>query len=110
MSAPKKLHVKTGDRVLIIAGKDKGKKGKVIRVERASNRVVIEGAGIIKKHQRPTQRVMQGGIIEQEGGIHSSNVQLICPKCKKPTRVGRKVLTDGTHVRECKKCGEVIDR
>ncbi len=104
-----KLKVKTGDTVLVIAGKDKGKKGKIVRVLPEARRVVVEGVNRVKKHRRPTKKVMQGGIVEEEAPIHASNVMLVCRSCGKPTRVGHKFLTDGRKARVCRKCGEVIE-
>ncbi len=109
MSRPK-VHVRTGDTVMVIAGKDKGKTGKVIRVIPAENRVVVEGVNIVKRHTRPTPQVMQGGIQEKAAPIHASNVMLVCRSCGRATRIGKKWLEDGSKVRVCRKCGEVIDR
>jgi len=105
-----KVHVRKGDTVLVIAGKDRGKRGKILRVLPEQQRVVVEGVNMIKKHVRPTREMMQGGIIDQEAPIHASNVALICTKCGQPTRYGKRVLEDGRKVRWCKKCGEDIDR
>jgi large subunit ribosomal protein L24 len=105
-----KAHVKKGDNVMVIAGKDKGKKGKVLRVVPSTGRVVVEGVNMIKKHQRPNQKVMQGGIIDKEAPLALSNVQVICSKCGDPVRTGKKELEDGKMVRVCAKCGEVLDR
>lgn len=104
-----KTHVRRGDTVVVISGKDRGKKGKVQRVLPVKRRVVVEGVNIVKRHQKPTRQVMQGGIIEKEAPIHISNVMLVCPRCSRPTRVGRKVLEDGRRLRVCKRCGEVVD-
>ena len=101
--------IKREDFVVVIAGKDKGKRGKVLRVIPKKQRVVVEGVNIVKKHQKPTAN-SPGGIIEKPAPIHVSNVMLICPKCGTPTRVGFTFLEDGTKVRKCKKCGEVIDK
>ncbi len=101
--------IKREDLVVVIAGKDKGKKGKVIRVLPKKQRLVVEGVNIVKKHQRPTA-TKPGGIIEMPAPIHVSNVMLLCPKCGQATRVGFTFLEDGTKVRKCKKCGEVIDK
>jgi len=103
-----KVHVRKGDTVLVIRGKDAGKKGKVLEVQPAKSRVVVEGVNKVKRHTRPTRRISQGGIMEKEAPIHSSNVMLFCTKCNKPTRVGKKILEDGKKVRQCKKCGEVL--
>ncbi|MGI6603642.1 MAG: 50S ribosomal protein L24 [Firmicutes bacterium] len=105
-----KVHVKKGDTVIVIAGKDCGKKGKILRVFPAKGRVLVEGVNMIKRHTRPTRKIQQGGIISQEAPLHASNVQLVCSRCGKPARVGKKVLADGRRVRVCKKCGEVVDK
>lgn len=103
-----KLHVKKGDTVLVLAGKYKGKKGKVLAAFPKKQRVLVEGVNIVKRHTRPTPRLPQGGIIEKEAPIHASNVMLVCTKCDKPTRVAKKFLEDGRKVRVCKRCGEEI--
>jgi len=103
------VHVRKGDTVVVIAGKDKGKRGKVIRVIPAEQRVVVEGVNKVKRHMRPNPQLQQGGIIEKEAPLHSSNVMLVCTKCDRPTRIGRRINADGVKVRVCKKCGEVID-
>jgi large subunit ribosomal protein L24 len=104
-----KLHVKKDDTVFVITGKDKGKKGRVIAAYPRQNRVLVEGVNMVKKHAKPSQLNPQGGILNQEAAIHVSNVMLIDPKSGKPTRVGYKVLDNGTKVRIAKKSGEVID-
>ncbi|HOL16807.1 MAG TPA: 50S ribosomal protein L24 [Bacillota bacterium] len=106
----RKLNVRKGDRVLVLSGKDKGKKGKVIATMPAEGRIKVEGLNMIKKHAKPTPKVPQGGIREMEGALAHSKVMLICPACNKPTRVGKKVLADGRRVRACKKCGESLDK
>lgn len=103
------VKIKKGDQVVVISGKDEGAKGKVLKVFRSENRVIVEGVRFIKKHARRTQKNPQGGIEEREAPIHISNVMLVCPKCGKPTRVGFHFLEDGTKVRVCKKCHEMID-
>ncbi|MBO8169399.1 MAG: 50S ribosomal protein L24 [Thermoanaerobacteraceae bacterium] len=108
MSRPK-VHVKKGDTVVVITGKDAGKKGKVLQVIPKQQRVVVEGVNIVKRHTRPTQQMPQGGIVEKEAPIDSSNVMIYCNKCNQATRIGKKVLDDGTKVRVCKKCGEDLD-
>lgn len=105
-----KVHVKKGDTVLVITGKDAGKKGKVLSVEPKTGRVVIEGMNVVKRHTKPTQAAPQGGIVEKESGVASSNVMLYCPKCNKPTRIGMKALDGGKFLRQCKHCGEVFDK
>ena len=103
-----KLHVKKGDTVLVIAGKSTGKKGKIIEVVTEKSRVVVEGVNIIKRHTKPTQKMPQGGIMEREAPIHSSNVMFYCSKCNQPVRVGKKFLENGEKIRVCKKCSEAI--
>jgi large subunit ribosomal protein L24 len=103
-----KLSIRTGDKVRVIAGKDKGKESKVLRVYPYKQRIVIERVNMIKKATRPTQRNPSGGILEIEGPIHVSNVMLVCPKCSQPTRIGRK-REDGSRIRVCKKCNNDID-
>jgi large subunit ribosomal protein L24 len=102
--------IKKGDTVLVISGKDKGKKSKVLKVLPNENKVVVENVNIVKKHQRPTQQMREGGIIEQPKPIDISKVMLICPNCEKQTRVGFKFLDNGTKVRYCKKCGEIVEK
>ena len=103
-------HVRKGDTVMVVAGKERGKKGKVLRVIPEKGRVVVERINMIKKHQRPTQKVRQGGIIEREGSIHLSNVMLVDPGSDKPTRVGMKALSDGKKVRVARRSGEMLDK
>ncbi|MGC5327779.1 50S ribosomal protein L24 [Brevibacillus sp. SYSU BS000544] len=104
------MHVKKGDTVIVITGKDKGKKGRVLAAYPKKDRVLVEGINLMKKHTRPSQANPQGGIVTQEAPIHVSNVSLIDPKSGKPTRIGYKVLDNGTKVRVAKKSGEVIDK
>lgn len=101
------MHIKKGDKVIVITGKDKGKTGTVIEAFPKKDRVVVEGVNIVKKHQKPTQMNPEGGIVEFEAAIHVSNVMLIDPKTNKPTRVGTKI-EDGKKVRVAKKSGEII--
>ncbi len=110
---PPKLHVRKGDLVLVLAGKDKGKQGRVIEARPKEQRVIVEGVNIVKRHQKPrpalgTIGAIQGGIIEKPAPIHVSNVMVICPACNRPTRVGKKETPDGRRVRVCKKCGEEL--
>ena len=105
----KSLTIRKGDRVRVIAGKDKGKEGKVLRSMPEKERVVVESVHMIKKHARPGRKNPQGGIIEMEGTIHVSNVMLVCPNCSQPTRAGRR-RDDGVRIRTCKKCGKDIDK
>jgi large subunit ribosomal protein L24 len=102
--------LKKEDNVLVIVGKDKGKIGKILKVFPEEGRAIVEGVNRIKKHVKPTPRNPQGGIIEVFGKIHISNLMLVCPKCKKPTRVGIKILEDERKLRYCKKCGDFIDQ
>ena len=104
-----KLHVKKGDTVKILSGKDKGKQGKILRAIPAKERVVVEGVNIVKKAQRPTQQNPQGGITTMEAPLNVSNVMLVCPKCNEATRTGKRVNEAGKKVRVCKKCGQDID-
>ncbi len=103
-------HVRKGDTVMVVAGKERGKRGRVLRVIPEKNRVVVERVNMIKKHQRPTQRLRQGGIIEREGSIHLSNVMLLDPTSGKPTRIGMRALSDGKKARVARKSGELIDK
>ena len=103
-------HVRKGDTVMVVAGKERGKKGKVLRVIPEKGRVVVERLNMIKKHQKPTQKIRQGGIIEREGSIHLSNVMLVDPGSDKPTRVGMKELSDGKKVRVARRSGEMLDK
>jgi large subunit ribosomal protein L24 len=103
-------HVRKGDTVIVVAGKERGKRGKVLRVLPEKGRVVVERINMIKKHQRPTQKIRQGGIIEREGAIHLSNVMLVDPASDKPTRVGMKALSDGKKVRVARRSGEMLDK
>ncbi|MEG6523411.1 50S ribosomal protein L24 [Desulfotomaculum sp. 1211_IL3151] len=103
-----KVHVRKGDTVMVITGKDAGKKGKVVTVEPAKSRVTVEGVNVVKRHQKATPQMPQGGIVEKEAPIHSSNVMLFCNKCNKATRIQKKVLDSGNKERICKHCGELL--
>lgn len=103
------MHVKKGDTVKVLSGKDKGKTGKVMRSVPEKQRVVVEKVNMIKKAMRPTQANPQGGISTMEAPIHVSNVMLVCPNCSTPTRVSHKRTDSGKKVRVCKKCGKDID-
>jgi large subunit ribosomal protein L24 len=103
-------HVKRGDLVGVIAGRERGKRGKVLRVLSDKGRVLVEHVNMIKKHQRPTQKLRQGGIIEREGSLHLSNVLLVCGRCDRPVRTGIKILADQRKQRVCKRCGESMDK
>ena len=104
------VHVRRGDTVGVIAGREKGKRGKVLRVLTGKGRVLVEHVNMVKKHQRPTQKLRQGGIIEREGPLALSNVLPVCSRCDKPSRTGMKLLSDGRKIRSCKRCGEAIDK
>lgn len=110
MTVVKKLHVKKDDTVIILAGKDKGKESKVKIAMPKKDVVLIEGANMVSRHSKPSQANPQGGIIRKEAPIHVSNVMLVCPSCKKPTRIQKKALADNKFARACKKCGELIDK
>jgi large subunit ribosomal protein L24 len=103
------MKIRKNDTVVVIAGKDKGKKGKVRRALPDKDRVIVEGLNMIKRHSRARRAARQAGIIELEAPIHVSNVMLLCDKCGKPTRVSFRFLTDGKKVRICNSCQEVID-
>ena len=104
-----KLNVKKGDTVVVLSGKDKGKQGEILQALPKKGKVLVKDINKVKRHTKPSQKAPQGGIITKEAPLHVSKVQLVCPSCKKPTRVGHKVQ-DGKSVRVCKKCGEVIDQ
>ena len=104
----KKFKIKKGDKVVILTGKDKGKTGEILRVDRSSNRAVVDGANMIRRHTRPSQ-TNPGGIVDREASIHISNLALADPKDDAPTRVGYKFLADGRKVRFARRSGEVID-
>ncbi|MCX7846156.1 MAG: 50S ribosomal protein L24 [Dictyoglomaceae bacterium] len=104
------FNLKKGDLVLIISGKDKGKRGKVLSILPKEDKVVIEGINIVKKHTRPTPKNRQGGIIEKPAPIYRCKVMLICPRCNQPARINYSFLETGQKVRVCKKCNEIIDR
>jgi large subunit ribosomal protein L24 len=103
-------HVRRGDLVAVISGRDRGKRGKVLRVLNDRGRVMVEKINMVKRHQRPTQKLRQGGIIEREGALALANVLLVCGRCDRPSRTGIKVLGDGRRIRVCKRCGESIDK
>jgi large subunit ribosomal protein L24 len=104
------MKIKKDDTVKVISGRDKGKKGQVLRVMPKENKVVVDNINIVKKHQRPTQQMREGGIIEQPIAMHAAKVMVVCSNCGSATRVGYKTLDDGKKVRFCKKCNEIIDK
>jgi large subunit ribosomal protein L24 len=103
-------HVRRGDLVAVIAGRERGKRGKVLRVLHDRGRLLVEKVNMVKRHQRPTQKLRQGGIIEREGPLALANVLLVCGRCDRPARTGIKVLGDQRRIRVCKRCGEAIDK
>jgi large subunit ribosomal protein L24 len=105
----KNVHVRKGDTVYVLSGKDSGKKGKVLSVNSDDMMVLIEGVNMSTKHRKPKSRYQSGGIIHQESPISSSKVMLVCDKCKAPTKIKKEVHADGQKDRVCKKCGELID-
>lgn len=104
------VHIKKGDQVMVITGKETGKSGRVLSVNSKEHRVLIEKLNLIKRHTKPSQRYKQGGIIERENPIDISNVMVICGSCSKPSRTGIKIIDLGKKLRYCKKCGEIIDK
>ena len=106
-----RMRLKKDDTVQVIAGRDAGKQGKVLKILREKNRVIVQGVGFIKKHTRPNpQRNVKGGIAEREAPIHASNVMIVCGECNKRTRIGHKVMGDGKKARICRRCQGVLDR
>ena len=103
------MHIRKDDEVIVIRGDDRGKKGKVNRCIPRESRLVVAGVNMCKRHTKPRANIRQAGIIEMESPIHISKVMLICSKCHEPTRVGHRILDDGSKVRVCRECGEVID-
>jgi len=103
------LRIKKGDTAVVLTGKNKGKKGRVLSVNPLKENVIIEGVNKVKRHMKPSKKYQQGGIIEKEAPLHLSNVMLVCPKCSKPTRIVSSPLDDGRKLRACKKCKEVLE-
>jgi large subunit ribosomal protein L24 len=104
-----KIQIKKDDKVKVVAGKDKGKIGKVLKVDRKKNRLLIEKINLIKHHTKPSAKNRQGGIVEGEAPVTVSNVMIMCNKCVNPTRIKMQRLEDGKKIRLCVKCGEAID-
>ena len=103
--------IRKNDNVVVITGRDRGKKGRVLVVEPTRNRVIVEGVNVIKKHTKPNpQRNIKGGIVEREASVVASKVQLVCPLCNAATRIGHQLLEDGRKVRVCRKCKGVVDK
>lgn len=107
-TSPGMWHIRKDDFVQVITGRDRGKRGKVLRVYTDGGRIVVEKIHMLKRHTRPTRLTQQGGIIEREGKIHVSNVMVVCTRCDRPVRVGKKVLENGKKVRVCRRCGDAI--
>jgi len=103
------MQVRKNDNVMVVTGKEKGKRGRVIAVYPSKNRILVEKLNMIKRHTKPNQQLRQGGILEKESPISAANVRLLCAKCDKPTAVSRQDQGDGARVRVCRLCGEVID-
>lgn len=110
MSEAKKLHVKKGDKVVVLTGKDKGKSAKIIEALPKKGKVLVEGLNTVKRHTKPSQNMPQGGIVVKEALMHSAKVMLVCPACDQPTRIKKSPLANGVMARACKKCGEIIDK
>ena len=104
----KKVHVKTGDEVMIMSGKDKGETGKVLQVSPAEGKVIVEKRNMVTKHVKPRKAGDPSGIVKAEGALYACKVQPVCPKCKKPTRVGHQFDKDGKKIRICRKCGATL--
>ena len=105
----KRPFIQKNDKVMVRVGKEKGKIGTVLTIDVEKDRVIVEKVNMVKRHTRPGTSTAQGGIIEKEAPIHISNVMLVCNKCAEPSRIGKRVLDDGSKVRVCKKCGELLD-
>ena len=105
----KQPNIKKDDKVIVIAGKEKGKIGTVLKLDSEKGRVIVEKVNMAKRHARPSAQTGQGGIIQKEAPLQISNVMIVCNKCTEPTRIGKRRLEDGSKVRVCKKCGEPID-
>lgn len=105
-----RTYLKKNDQVEVIAGKDKGRVGKVLKVLPDENRAVVERVNMVKRHTKAREMNQQGQIVEKEATIHVSNLQLICPECTKTGRIGKKILADGAKIRFCKSCGESIEK
>lgn len=105
-----KMSIRKGDEIIVISGKDRGKRGRVERVYPEKNRVTVEGINMVKRHLRRQPGSLQAGIIDKPAPLDRSNVMLICPNCNQPSREARTTLPDGSHVRVCKRCNEIIDK
>lgn len=103
------MQIRKNDSVMIIAGRERGKTGKVLRVIPDKDAAIIERVNLIKRHSRPKGPQQPGGIVEKEASIHASNLMIMCDKCNAPVRIGRKILADGKKIRICRRCGEALD-
>ena len=103
-----KMNIKKDDVVVVLSGKDKGKRGKVLEVQPKAGKVIVEGVNVVSRHTKPRKQGEQGGILKKEAPLYACKVQRVCPKCDKPTRPAHKVLADGKKVCVCKKCGAEI--
>ena len=103
-----KMFVKSGDTVVVLSGKSKGVKGEVVAVSPAEGKVIVEKVNMVSKHVKPRKMGEQGGIVKAEGAMYASKVQIVCPRCKKQTRVAHKIYEDGSKGRVCAKCGEAL--
>ena len=104
------MKIAKGDMVLVVAGNEVGKRGRVLKVFPKEQRAVVEGVRFVKRHRKARQSTQQSGIIEMEAPVHVSNLMVVCPKCDQPSRIRRRALEDGTRVRVCGKCGEMVTR
>jgi len=100
--------IKKNDKVTVLAGKEQGKVGTVLKVDVEKGRAIVEKVNMVKRHSKPGPKSAQGGIIEKEASIHISNLMLMCNRCAEPARIGKRILEDGSKVRVCKKCGELL--
>jgi large subunit ribosomal protein L24 len=102
--------LKKNDVVMVVAGKEVGKSGKILKFLPKVQRVIVEKVNMIKRHTKPNAQLRQGGIVEREGSIHLSNVMILCHKCNVPVRIGKRIMDDGSKVRVCRRCGELLDK
>jgi len=107
-TTPSKTNLKKGDTVITLAGRDRGKTGKILKIFPKEGRAVVEGVNFIKKHMRRTRQDQQGGIIQREGPVNITNIAILCKSCNRPARIGVTLLSDGSKSRFCKKCKEMI--
>ncbi len=105
-----RLHLRKGDMVEVLGGKNRGKRGKVLQVLRERGRAIVEGVNIVKRHVKPNRKVPQGGIVEKEAPLPAARLMVVCAKCGEASRIGHRYLGDGTKVRYCKHCGEQLEK